>query len=59
MQTRGLQILLPYMRPWHGALWRGTLYAFIGASASAFSPTLLGWGIDALRAGIQPTQLLL
>lgn len=58
MQNRGLQILLPYMRPWHRALWLGAFYALIGASASAFSPTILGWGIDALRAGIQPNVLI-
>ena len=30
----------------------GTLYAMIGAGASAFSPTLLGLAIDDLRAGV-------
>src|SRR4029453_14265240 len=51
MRNTGLRFLLPYMRPYRGALLLGTLYALIGASASAFSPTLLGWGFDALTGG--------
>lgn len=58
MHYQGLRILLPYMRPWHRALWLGSLYALIGASASAFSPTLLGWGIDALGNGIDTRTLI-
>lgn len=58
MHNQGLRILLPYMRPWHRALWIGAIYALIGASASAFSPTLLGWGIDALRNGIDASTLI-
>jgi ATP-binding cassette subfamily B protein len=53
MRNTGLRFLLPYMRPYRGALLLGTLYAFIGASASAFSPTLLGWAIDELNGGVR------
>lgn len=57
MQKSGLQILLPYQRPYYRALAIGTLYAFIGAGASAFSPTLLGWAVDALNRGALPSEL--
>lgn len=57
MQQSGLRFLLPYMQPYRGALARGALYAFIGASASAFSPTLLGWAIDDVLKGVSPTKL--
>jgi ATP-binding cassette subfamily B protein len=53
MQNSGLRFLLPYMRAYRGALLLGTLYALIGASASAFSPTLLGWAIDELTGGVR------
>lgn len=59
MQRQGLRFLLPYMRPYRNALIIGTLYAMIGAGASAFSPTLLGWGIDDLTKGIDPLKLAL
>ena len=59
MRHRGLQFLLPYMRPYRRALVLGTLYALIGASASAFSPTLLGWGVDDLVNGVRPQVLAL
>lgn len=59
MQRQGLRFLLPYMRPYRNALIIGTLYAMIGAGASAFSPTLLGWGIDDLTKGIEPLKLAL
>ncbi|MEZ4713831.1 MAG: ABC transporter ATP-binding protein [Caldilineaceae bacterium] len=52
MRHQGLQFLLPYMRAYRGMLLLGTLYALIGSGASAFSPTLLGWGVDALTAGV-------
>ena len=52
MQNTGLQFLLPYMRPYRRELLIGTLFALAGASASAFSPTWLGWGIDALTKGL-------
>jgi ATP-binding cassette subfamily B protein len=35
------------------------LYAFIGAGASAFSPTLIGWAIDDLTVGVQASRLAL
>lgn len=57
MKDSGLQFLLPYMRPYRRHLLLGTLYALIGAGANAFSPTLLGWGIDALTGGIRPAVL--
>ena len=53
MRNTGLRFLLPYMRPYSGALLLGTLYAIIGAGASAFSPTLLGWAIDELNGGVR------
>jgi ATP-binding cassette, subfamily B, multidrug efflux pump len=57
MQHRGLQFLLPYMRPYQGLLALGTIYALIGAGSSAFSPTLLGWAIDDLTSGLQLSKL--
>lgn len=57
MQHRGLQFLLPYMRPYHGKLLLGTLYALIGAGSSAFSPTLLGWAVDDLTRGVDLRRL--
>jgi ATP-binding cassette subfamily B protein len=59
MQRQGLRFLLPYMRPYRNALIIGTFYAMIGAGASAFSPTLLGWGIDDLTDGIDAQKLAL
>lgn len=59
MQRQGLRFLLPYMRPYRNALIIGTVYAMIGAGASAFSPTLLGWGIDDLTDGIDTQKLAL
>lgn len=59
MQQQGLQFLLPYMRPYRNALLLGTFYALISAGASAFSPTLLGWGIDDLTTGITAQKLVL
>jgi ATP-binding cassette subfamily B multidrug efflux pump len=53
MRNTGLRFLLPYLRPYRGALLLGTLYAIVGASASAFSPTLLGWAIDELNGGVR------
>src|SRR3712207_5449400 len=53
MRNTGLRFLFPYMRAYRGALLRGTLYAMIGAGASAFSPTLLGWAIDELTGGVR------
>jgi ATP-binding cassette subfamily B protein len=47
------------MRPYRNALIIGTVYAMIGAGASAFSPTLLGWGIDDLTDGIDTQKLAL
>jgi ATP-binding cassette, subfamily B, multidrug efflux pump len=59
MHRSGLRFLLPYMGPYRGALLLGTLYAIIGASASAWSPALLGRAVDALLGGVDPAQLLL
>lgn len=59
MEQRGLNFLLPYMRPYRRALIIGTLYAAIGAGAAAFSPTLLGWGVDDLQSGVRPQVLAL
>jgi ATP-binding cassette subfamily B protein len=58
-QHTGLRFLLPYMRPYRRHLMIGTLYAIIGASASAYSPTLLGQAIDAILKGIQFQVLVL
>ncbi len=52
MKRSGLRFLLPYMAPYRRHLVVGTLYALIGAAASAFSPALLGRAIDALLEGI-------
>lgn len=57
MEQQGLRFLIPYMRPHRSMLLLGTLYAFIGAAASALSPALLGWGVDSLNYGVQ-TQIL-
>lgn len=57
MRKNGLQVLLPYMRSYRRALLIGTLYALIGAGASAFSPTWLGWAVDALTSGARPATL--
>jgi len=57
MQKSGLQILFPYMRPYYRALAIGTFYALVGATASAFSPTWLGWAIDALNKGAPASTL--
>jgi ATP-binding cassette subfamily B protein len=46
------------MRDYRGTLILGTLYALLGASASAFSPTVLGWAIDELQHGVRPMVLL-
>lgn len=57
MRHTGLRFLLPYMRPYRGLLLLGTLYAIIGAGASAFSPTLLGWAVDELLRGVRLSVL--
>ncbi|NJM07245.1 ABC transporter ATP-binding protein, partial [Candidatus Gracilibacteria bacterium] len=49
----GLRFLLPYSRPYRSHLLLGTLYALIGASASALSPALLGLAIDDISRGIR------
>src|SRR6266545_6600596 len=54
----GLRFLLPYARPYRGHLLLGMLFAMIGAGASAFSPTMLGMAIDALRAGVRVDVLI-
>jgi ATP-binding cassette subfamily B protein len=53
LRGSGLRFLLPYAQPYRNQLLLGTLYALIGASASAFSPALLGIAIDELRAGLR------
>ena len=58
-QGSGLRHLLPYARPYYPMLLRGTLYALVGASASAYSPALLGRAIDALRQGVRADSLAL
>ncbi|MFO7169416.1 MAG: ABC transporter ATP-binding protein [Chloroflexota bacterium] len=59
MRNTGLRFLLPYMQPYRRHLVVGAIYALIGASASAFSPTLLGMAIDELLRGVRPEVLLL
>lgn len=54
MRNTGLRFLLPYMRPYRRTMLVGTLYAGIGAGASALSPTVLGWAIDELLRGVRP-----
>ncbi|MDP9314632.1 MAG: ABC transporter ATP-binding protein/permease [Chloroflexota bacterium] len=53
MRDTGLRFLLPYMRRYRSLLLLGLLYGVIGAGASAFSPTLLGWAVDELLAGVR------
>ena len=57
-QHTGLRFLLPYMRPYRQHLIIGTIYALIGAGASAYSPTLLGQAIDALQRDIRLEVLI-
>ncbi len=59
LRNTGLQFLRPYVRPYHDRLLLGLLYAAVGAGASAFSPTLLGWAVDELQAGVRPQVLAL
>jgi len=59
MKQSGLHILFPYMRPYIGSLLLGTVYALVGAAASAFSPTWLGWGVDALSVGVDNRTLMI
>jgi ATP-binding cassette, subfamily B, multidrug efflux pump len=59
MKGSSIRYLWPYLanRRWW---WIGCFaYAIIGASASAFSPFLLGQAIDQLRGGVQLEALLL
>ena len=58
-QHTGLRFLIPYMRPYRRHLIIGTLYALIGATASAYGPTLLGRAIDELLRSIRPEILVL
>lgn len=53
----GLRTLLPYGRPYRWLLILGTIYAFIGAGAVAFTPVLLGYAIDGVLAGANSTDL--
>src|SRR4051794_8916823 len=55
----GLNVLFPYMAPYRKHLLIGTLYAIVGATASAVSPAWLGRGIDALTNGIDNRTLLI
>ena len=57
MRHAGFRFLLPYMAPYRWHLVLGTLYALIGAAASAFSPALLGRAIDDLLAGVRLESL--
>lgn len=59
MRHSGLRFLLPYMQPYRRKLMLGALYALLGASASAVSPTVLGMAIDELLGGIRPEVLAL
>ncbi|MGB9751093.1 ABC transporter ATP-binding protein [Roseiflexus castenholzii] len=58
MKHSGLRFLLPYMAPYRRHLIVGTIYALISASASAFSPALLGRAIDDVLAGIRTDRLV-
>ncbi|GAB4175111.1 MAG: ABC transporter ATP-binding protein [Roseiflexaceae bacterium] len=59
LQHSGLRFLLPYMRPYQRHLLLGTLYALIGAAASAFGPAVLGLAIDDLLRGVRFETLAL
>lgn len=58
MKHSGIRFLLPYMAPYRRHLVIGTIYALISATASAFSPALLGRAIDDVLAGIRADQLV-
>jgi ATP-binding cassette, subfamily B, multidrug efflux pump len=58
-EQSGLRTLLPYGRPYRWLLALGTLYALIGSTASAFSPVVLGYAIDALIKQIDQQTLLI
>lgn len=58
-EQSGLRTLLPYGRPYRWLLALGTLYALIGSAASAFSPVVLGYAIDALIKQIDQRTLLI
>lgn len=58
-EQSGLRTLLPYGRPYRWLLALGTLYALIGSAASAFSPVILGYAIDALIKQIDQQTLLI
>jgi ATP-binding cassette subfamily B multidrug efflux pump len=58
-EQSGLRTLLPYGRPYRWLLALGTLYALIGSAASAFSPVVLGYAIDALIKQIDQQTLLI
>ena len=53
----GLRTLIPYGRPYRWLLALGTLYAFIGSTAVAFTPVLLGYAIDGIMTGIDIIQI--
>jgi ATP-binding cassette, subfamily B, multidrug efflux pump len=59
LPTTGFGLLMAYNRPYRGHLVLGTLYALIGAAASAFSPVLLGRAVDELLGGLRPNVLAL
>lgn len=59
LQHSGLRFLLPYMRPYHGRLLIGTVYALIGAAATAFTPYVLGRAIDDVLVGVRLDVLAL
>lgn len=58
-EQSGLRTLLPYGRPYRWLLALGTFYAFIGSAASAFSPVVLGYAIDALIIKIDQRTLMI
>lgn len=53
MKGSGIRYLWPYLARRRGWLLACLLFATIGASASAFSPFLLGRAIDELKSGVR------
>jgi ATP-binding cassette subfamily B protein len=53
MRGSGVRYLWPYIAGRHGWLVGCVVYAVIGASASAYSPYLLGRAIDELKGGVR------
>lgn len=52
------RLLFPYFRRYRGALTWGLLSVFASAMVGLIAPFLVGWAVDALRAGVTPRVLV-